>query len=112
MCGRRSSAMTSCATTASTSRCRRPTWPSGSFSRPVCPSLLGFDPLMQFLHEEDAVSALCLALVSDVRGAFNIVGEGVLPYSTVLAMLGRLPLPLPRLVAYPLGRALWALQAS
>lgn len=81
-------------------------------SRPLCPSLLGFDPLMQFVHEEDAIDAFLRALLLDVRGAFNIVGPGVLPYSTVLAMLGRLPLPLPRLLAYPLGRALWALQAS
>src|SRR5262249_46324528 len=41
---------------------------------------------------------------------FNIVGDGVLPYSTILAMMGKVPLPLPHFVAYPLSQALWMTQ--
>ena len=41
---------------------------------------------------------------------FNIVGDGVLPYSTVLAMMGKLPLPMPHFLARPLAPALWATQ--
>src|SRR5262249_56726982 len=40
----------------------------------------------------------------------NIVGDGVLPYSTILAMMGKVPVPLPHFVAYPLSRTLWATQ--
>ncbi|MSP16079.1 MAG: NAD-dependent epimerase/dehydratase family protein [Myxococcales bacterium] len=79
-------------------------------SRPVAPVLLGFDPLLQVVHEEDAIDALLLALTGDHPGEFNIVADGVLPYTTLLALLGRLPLPLPRAVAYPLVNALHALQ--
>jgi UDP-glucose 4-epimerase len=80
------------------------------FSRPVCPVLMGFDPLMQFVDEDDLADALELAVSGDHPGTFNVVGDGVLPYTTVLAMMGRLPLPLPHFLAYPLSRALWMTQ--
>ena len=47
---------------------------------------------------------------SDAEGPFNIVGKGVLPYTTVLALLGRVPIPMPQLVARPLTKVLWATQ--
>lgn len=80
------------------------------FSRPLSPKLMGYDPLLQFIHERDAVRALKLAIDREVRGPLNIVGKGVLPYTTVLAMMGKLPLPLPHFLARPLSRALWATQ--
>lgn len=87
-------------------------WVTHFLHRPVAPTLMGYDPLMQCLHESDAIDAFKLAIDAehDVSGEFNIVGDGVLPYSTVLAMLGKLPLPLPSFVAKPLSRLLWATQ--
>jgi UDP-glucose 4-epimerase len=82
------------------------------FSRPILPRLMGFDPLLQLLHEADVGRAFAAALASDAEGPFNIVGDGVLPYSTVSAMMGKLPLPLPGFVAAPLFRALWATQLA
>jgi UDP-glucose 4-epimerase len=63
--------------------------------RPVVPTLLGFDPLWQALHEEDAARALHLALTADASGEFNIVGQGVLPLSGLICQAGAQPLPLP-----------------
>jgi UDP-glucose 4-epimerase len=80
------------------------------FARPAAPLLMGYDPLMQFVHERDVVEAFRLAVDRDFPGEFNIVGDGVLPYSTILAMMGKLPVPLPHFLAYPLSRALWATQ--
>jgi UDP-glucose 4-epimerase len=81
-------------------------------SRRLVPTVMGHDPLVQFLHEVDAVAALKLALDRDVAGAFNIVGEGVLPISTVVKLAGRLSFPIP----YPLYRRiaglLWVAQLS
>jgi UDP-glucose 4-epimerase len=85
-------------------------WVTRFFSRPAAPRLMGYDPLMQFLHEDDAVDALKLACDDDFPGAYNIVGEGVLPYSTILAMMGKLPLPVPHFLAYPISQLLWATQ--
>lgn len=80
------------------------------FSRPVAPVMMGHDPLMQFVHEQDAAFALARAVESRCTGAFNIVGKGVLPYTTVLALLGRVPVPMPQLVARQLTKVLWATQ--
>jgi len=80
------------------------------FARPLLPVMMGHDPLMQFVHEQDAAWALKLAVDSDAEGPFNIVGKGVLPYTTVLAMMGRVPLPMPFLLARQLSKAFWATQ--
>ena len=80
------------------------------FRRPVAPVMMGHDPLMQFVHEQDAAFALVKAVDSQATGAFNIVGKGVLPYTTVLALLGRVPVPMPQLVARQVSKILWATQ--
>jgi UDP-glucose 4-epimerase len=81
-------------------------------ARPFVPTLLGFDPLLQFVHEIDAVFALKLALDRDVPGVFNIVGEGVLPASTVIKLVGQRALPLPHFLARRLTSLLWLAGAS
>ena len=80
------------------------------FSRPVAPVMMGHDPLMQFVHEQDAAWALQKAVDSHATGAFNIIGKGVLPYTTVLALLGRVPVPMPQIVARQLTKVLWTTQ--
>ncbi len=80
--------------------------------RRVVPTLLGFDPLLQFTHEVDALAALVLAVMRDAPGVFNVASEGVLPLSTVVQLAGRVALPVAHPVAYPLARALWAAQLS
>ncbi|MCA1663030.1 MAG: NAD-dependent epimerase/dehydratase family protein [Myxococcales bacterium] len=80
------------------------------FARPLAPMLMGYDPLMQLVHERDVVDAFCLAVDNDFAGEFNVVGDGVLPYSTILAMMGKVPVPMPHFVARSLSRALWATQ--
>jgi UDP-glucose 4-epimerase len=75
-------------------------------------TLLGFDPLWQFLHEVDAVAAFKLAVDRDFQGTYNIVGDGVLPLSTVLRLAGRTSVPVLHTLAGPLVAALWAVQAA
>lgn len=76
-------------------------------SRRLVPTTLGFDPLVQFVHEIDAIAALKLAVDRQVPGTFNIVGDGVLPLSTVIRLAGRIPVPLPNALASPLTAAGW-----
>lgn len=80
------------------------------FARPLAPALMGRDPLVQLVHEIDAALALALAVDRDVEGPFNIAGKGVLPYRTVLALMGRVPVPMPMFVARSLHKALWVTQ--
>lgn len=81
-------------------------------SRRLVPTVMGHDPLVQFLHEVDAVAALKLALDRDAPGAFNIVGEGVLPISTVIKLAGRLSVPIPYSLFRRLAALLWVAQLS
>jgi UDP-glucose 4-epimerase len=81
-------------------------------TRPLVPTLLGFDPLVQFVHEVDALAALKLALDRDVPGPFNIVGDGVLPLSTVIKLIGRTQLPLPHFLARRVTALLWVAGVS
>jgi UDP-glucose 4-epimerase len=71
------------------------------------PTVLGFDPLWQFLHEADAVAALKLAVDLDAPGVFNLASEGVLPLSMAIRLVGRSKLPLPRSLLGPTLGALW-----
>jgi len=69
------------------------------------PTLLGYDPLFQFMHEDDVASALVLSLEKRVRGVFNVVGPPPVPLSIVVRETGRRTLPLPEFVfGLALGR--------
>jgi len=71
------------------------------FRRPLVPTLLGFDPLWQAVHEEDARAVLVRLLEAPVSGTFNVVSDEVLPLSALIRLAGTIPLPLPP----PLARA-------
>jgi len=81
-------------------------------SRRFVPTMMGFDPLLQFLHEVDAIAAFKLAVDRDVPGTFNIVSDGVLPLSTVIKLAGRISIPIPHPIAESLANALWMAQLS
>ena len=67
---------------------------------PRLPTVLGFDPMLQIIHENDVVDAVLLALNLGARGIYNISGPTSVPLSALLRNLGRPTIPLP----YPLLR--------
>ncbi len=74
------------------------------FAMPVLPTVLGYDPRLQFTHEDDVVEVLRIAAGEPARGTlnagtFNIAGDGVLLLSQAARRLGRpmVPVPLPAL---------------
>lgn len=70
------------------------------------PRLLGFDPMVQLVHEEDVVDAIVRALRPGVRGVFNIAGQTQAPLSRLLEARGAATLPIPGpLFAAALARA-------
>jgi len=73
------------------------------------PTVLGCDPLMQFVHEEDLIDAFECATREPHPGVFNIVGRGVMPLSTLLAQAGKRALPVPRALLY---RTAWLASQS
>ncbi len=62
-------------------------------------TLMGFDPMVQAIHQRDVVDAIIRALDPGVRGIFNLRGPGELPLSRVLRMLGRRPRSVPGPIA-------------
>jgi len=74
-------------------------------ARPVV--AMGFDPMLQLIHEVDAARALVQALRPGVRGVYNVTGPGEVPLSAVLRELGREPIPVPHFLLRPAMRRLF-----
>jgi UDP-glucose 4-epimerase len=74
---------------------------------PVVPTVMGFDPRLQLVHEDDSVEALAAAVRRPVRGAVNVAGPGAMYLSRAMRKLGRRGVPVPHplygTVAGPLG---------
>jgi len=76
------------------------------FSLPVVPTVLGFDPRMQFVHERDGLEVLWRATLGDHGGTFNIAGDGVMLLSQAIRRAGRPSVPLPQPAAPWIGGVL------
>ena len=66
------------------------------------PTVMGFDPMMQFIHEEDVSEAIALALEHGLQGVFNVVGPGEVPLHTAICESGGRALPLPEPLIRPI----------
>jgi UDP-glucose 4-epimerase len=64
------------------------------FRLPLVPMVLGFDPRLQFVHEDDVVHALEHATFQVMPGVFNVAADGVLALSEAISLLGKRPLPI------------------
>ncbi len=82
------------------------------FASPVILTILGFDPLFQFVHEEDVIDIFRVVVEDDYPGIFNIVGRGVLPFSTILKLSGKIGIPIPYKIAYSMVGVLWSANLS
>jgi UDP-glucose 4-epimerase len=75
-------------------------------------TVLGFDPMVQVIHEEDVCRAIALALRPGVRGVYNVTGPGEVPLSAALRELGREPIPVPHFLARAVTRKLFEARLS
>jgi UDP-glucose 4-epimerase len=64
---------------------------------PLVPSVFGFDPRFQFVHEDDVVRSILFVLDQDLAGIYNVAGDGMLPWSEVATICGKRTVPLPPL---------------
>jgi UDP-glucose 4-epimerase len=78
------------------------------FDKRVVPMVMGYDPLLQLLHPEDAVDAIDCALEAKPDGAVNVVPRGTIPLVTALLLSEKVPVPVPHPVAYVGADALWS----
>ncbi len=76
------------------------------FQLPLVPTLFGFDPRLQLVHETDAIEVLRLASTSDRPGTFNVAGDGVLLLSQAIRRAGKIAVPVPAPAVTFLGQAM------
>lgn len=78
------------------------------FDHRVVPVVMGYDPLVQLLHPQDALDALELALEREARGPLNIVPRATIPLRAMLLLAGKLPVPVAHPLASSGADALWS----
>ncbi len=66
----------------------------------TAPALLGFDPVMQVIHEADVASALAHAAIYEVPGVYNVAAQGAMPLYKLAGLAGKFPVPLFHPIAY------------
>lgn len=64
-------------------------------SRPLAPVLVGFSPMMQFVHVEDMADAVVLAFEKNKPGIYNVAPDDWIPYRDALRRCGCRKLPVP-----------------
>ncbi|MEM9494111.1 MAG: epimerase, partial [Myxococcota bacterium] len=62
---------------------------------PYVPTVLGFDPLFQFMHERDTARAIVATLDRGLRGVYNVAGPSPVPLSLLIRETGRTSVPVP-----------------
>jgi nucleoside-diphosphate-sugar epimerase len=79
---------------------------------PVLIGVQGYDPPLQFVHEEDVGRALAWATTEPVTGYYNLAPDGWLEADEVHAIVGRKRRALPEPIAFALADRLWGLGMS
>jgi UDP-glucose 4-epimerase len=74
----------------------------------LVPVVMGYDPLVQLLHPDDALAATDAALERAAPGAFNVVPRRPIALLTALHLAGKVPLPVPHPVAEAGAGLLWS----
>ena len=78
--------------------------------QPVIPTVLGFDPMVQVIHEEDLVQGIHRALLPGLRGVFNLAGPGTVPLRTLLDLAGKKTFPVPGVALRAGMRLAWRMR--
>ncbi|MBS2965056.1 NAD-dependent epimerase/dehydratase family protein [Actinocrinis puniceicyclus] len=81
-------------------------------SLPALPTVLGFDPRLQFVHIDDVVRAVRYAAGDTHPGTYNIAGSGVLTLSQIARRLGKPTAPIPAFATSAFGALLKRIGAA
>ncbi len=77
---------------------------------PVMVGIQGYDPPMQFVHEQDIRRLLAWAVQKEPVGIFNVAGHGTILFSRLVNNLQRKAAWLPAWLVYPALGFLWKLR--
>lgn len=59
------------------------------------PTVAGYDPMVQVIHELDVARAMTAAIEAPLRGVYNVTGPGEVPLSVLVAESGARAVPVP-----------------
>jgi len=86
--------------------------PSNYLRLGMIPTLMGFDPMVQIIHQDDVVDAICKALGTGTRGIFNLAGPPPIALSRLVRATGRPSVSIPYTVLRAGISRLWRLRAT
>ena len=66
-----------------------------SMFQPVIIRVAGYDPLLQFVHEDDLTEVMVTVLKQKKSGVFNVAGDGHVLYSDIAGLYGKRNISLP-----------------
>ena len=82
-----------------------------AFAKPFLVAVRGYDPPLQFVHEDDLMELMVMAARDDdMLGVYNVAGRGGVPYSEMVRMSGKRLLGVPSPLLYPLVQGAWTLR--
>src|SRR5580700_863602 len=82
--------------------------PSNFLRKDPIVAILGFDPMMQVVHQSEVVSAIECALRPGVRGTFNVAGPEPASLSRLIKILGRQKISIPYGVTRAVLSRMWS----
>jgi UDP-glucose 4-epimerase len=78
------------------------------FDRRVVPVVMGYDPLVQLLHPDDALDAFESAVSKTPSGPINVVPKSPIPLVSAIHLASKIPVAVPHPIGYVAADALWA----
>ena len=75
--------------------------------KPVLLGIRGFDPPLQFVHEDDLADLLRVLIKDPHPGTYNVAADGVVHYTELARLANRKLVFLPSFMAYPLTQMAW-----
>ena len=75
-------------------------------------TVMGFDPMIQVVHQSEVVRAIELALMPGIRGIYNLAGPDPVPLSRYIKILGRQRIGVPYSLARIVMGRMWSLRLT
>jgi len=86
--------------------------PSNYLRQAVVPTLMGYDPMVQVIHQDDVIRALALSLQLGASGVFNLAGPPPASVSRIIELAGRSRLPVPQFMFRAALKRMWKVRAT
>lgn len=83
---------------------------SKTLTRSLLVAIKGYNPPMQFIHEDDLVDVMLLCLRKRHSAIYNIAGDGTVTWSEIVRMSRQRCVTLPASMLYPITEASWKLR--